>query len=78
MAERVCPAPVAPSRANAAEWVRQHLPICSAFAAAVRDEFGEARLTYASEAGHTIGKPVQTCAFSVSGDDLMPVRKGTP
>jgi hypothetical protein len=78
VAERVCPAPVAPARADAAEWVRQHLPICSAFAAAVRDEFGEARLTYASENGHTIGKPMQTCAFSVTGDDLVPVRKAKP
>jgi len=78
VAERVCPAPVAPARAVAAEWVRQHLPICSAFAAAVRDEFSQARMTYASENGHTIGKPVQTCAFSVSGDDLVPVRKAKP
>jgi len=74
----VCPAPVAPSRANAAEWVRQHLPICASFAAALKAEFPDARMTYASEAGHTIGKPMQTCAFSITGDDLVPVRKAKP
>ena len=78
MSERVCPAPVAPARADAAKWVRQHLPICADFAAQCREAFGEARLLYASENGHTIGNPVQTCAFSVSGDDLMPVRKAKP
>ena len=77
VAESVCPAPVAPARADAAEWVRQHLPICSAFAAAVRDEFSQARMTYASENGHTIGKPVQTCAFSVSGNDRPVLHKST-
>ena len=77
VAERVCPAPVALARAQAAEWVRQHLPICSAFAAAVRDEFGEARLTYASEGGHSIGKPSDPPAFKVSGDDLPAQNKPT-
>ena len=74
VSERVCPAPIAQARAEAAEWVRQHLPICSAFAAAVRDKFSQARMTYASENGHIIGR-VQTCAFSVRGDDLIPIRK---
>ena len=72
--ERVCPAPVAPARADAAAWVRDSLPTCADFAAQCRAAFGEARLLYASENGHTIGK-VQTSAFSVSGDDLVPVRK---
>ena len=71
-------APTSASRQEAAEWVRQNLPICSTFAAAVRDEFSQARMTYASENGHTIGKPLEAPAFCVSGDDLMPIRKSKP
>ena len=77
VAEMVCPAPIAPARSEAAEWVRQHLPICADFAAQCREAFGEARLLYASEGGHTIGTPVQTCAFSVSGDNLPVHREAT-
>lgn len=40
-----------------AEWVRQHLPICAAAAAAFAAAFPGCRMTYASENGHTIGKP---------------------
>lgn len=29
------------------------------------------RLTYASEAGHAIGKPLEAPGFSISGDDLI-------
>jgi hypothetical protein len=35
-------------------------------------------MTYASENGHTIGKPLEAPAFCVSGDDLMPIRKSKP
>ena len=60
-----------PSREEMAEWVRLNLPICSAFAAAFRSEFGDVRMSSASEAGHTIGKPVEAALFSVSGEALM-------
>lgn len=59
------------SREQKAEWVRKNFPVVSAFAAAVRAEFGAARLTYASESGQTIGKPMEPAAFAVSGDDLF-------
>lgn len=59
-------------RAEAAEWVRQNLPICSAFAAEVKAEFGSARMTYASEGGHVLGKPSEPPVFSVGGDALLP------
>ena len=75
--EKVCPAPVAPARAEAAEWVRQHLPICADFAAQCREAFGEARLLYASENGHTIGKPSDPPGYSVTGDDLPVLQKPT-
>ena len=39
-----------------AEWVRLNLPTVAAFATAMRAEFGEVRLVYARENGHTIGK----------------------
>jgi hypothetical protein len=77
VAEGRVTAPTSDSRQEAAEWVRLNLPICSEFATALKAVFTEARMTYASENGHTIGK-VQTCAFSVSGDDLVPVRNAKP
>lgn len=43
-------------RAAKAEWVRQNLPICSPLAVEMRKAFGEVRLTYAIENGHSIGK----------------------
>ena len=66
------PAPSASDRSEVAGWVRDNLPACSAFAAAFKAEFEGLRLTFASEAGHTIGKPSEAPGFSVSGDDLMP------
>ena len=66
-------------REAAAEWVRANLPECSAFAAIVREQFSQARLCFASENGHTVGKPFVP-AFVVSGDALvqepMVARKG--
>lgn len=59
-----------PSREEAAEWVRFNLPICSAIAAEFKSAFSEARLTHASENGHSIGRPMGEPAFSVSGDAL--------
>lgn len=71
--------------------MRADMPTVSAFVDACREAFGVAEVNasirsalaggdtfYASENGHTIGNPVQTCAFSVSGDDLMPIRKAKP
>ena len=75
--ERVCPAPVAPARADAAAWVRDNLPICADFAARCLEAFGEARLLYASENGHTIGKPSDQPGYSVTGDDLPVLQKPT-
>lgn len=63
--------PAKPDRSEAAEWVRANLPICSAFAAELKSFFTEARLTYANEAGHSIGKPSPAPALSISGDALM-------
>lgn len=62
------------SRQAAAEWVRQNLPVCSAFAAEVQAEFGQVRMTYAIENGHVIGKPLESAAFSVAGDALLPMK----
>lgn len=64
-------APAKPDRSEAAEWVRASLPICSGFAAELKASFPEARLTYAEEAGHVIGKPSPAPALSISGDALM-------
>lgn len=75
--ERGCPAPVAPDRADAAAWVRDSLPTCADFAAQCRAAFGEARLLYASENGHTIGKPSDQPGYSVTGDDLPVLQKPT-
>lgn len=58
-------------RAEAAEWVRQNLPTCSAVAAAFRQQFGNIRLVYASENGNQIGKPTPDPGYSVSGDSLV-------
>ena len=58
-------------RSEAAEWVRQNLPECSAFAAACRKEFGEVRLLWASENGHEVGKPPSLPGYSVCGDSLV-------
>lgn len=60
----------AQQRREAAEWVRLNLPDCSAFAAEVKAAFGEARMTFASENGHVVGKPTPPAAFSVTGDAL--------
>jgi hypothetical protein len=49
---------------------RENLPECSAFAAIVREQFSQARLCFASENGHTVGKPFVP-AFVVSGDALV-------
>lgn len=57
-------------RENAAEWVRENLPQCAEFAAAVRESFGSARMCYAEEAGHVIGKPFLP-AFVVPADTLI-------
>ena len=67
----LAPTPEASARADAAEWVRQNLPTCSAFAAAFKAVFAGLRLTFASEAGHTIGAQAEPPSFSVSGDDLV-------
>jgi hypothetical protein len=75
--EMVCPAPVAPARADAAAWVRDNLPTCADFAAQCRAAFGEARLLYASENGHTIGKPSDPPGYSVTGGDLPVLQKPT-
>ena len=77
VSERVCPAPVAPARADAAAWVRDNLPTCADFASQCRAEFGEARMLYASENGHTIGKPSDQPGYSVTGDDLPVLQKPT-
>ena len=64
-----------------AAWVRKNLPVCSAVASAFRAEFGAGvRMSWASENGHAIGKPIPAPAFAVSGDALnLPVaRKGRP
>ena len=59
--------------------MRENLPECAAFAAIVREQFIQARLCFASENGHTIGKSFVP-AFVVSGDALvqepMVARKG--
>lgn len=72
-------APEVGEREAAAEWVRANLPECSAFAAIVREQFSQARLCFASENGHSIGKTF-VAAFVVSGDALlqepMVARKG--
>lgn len=72
-------APAVGEREAAAEWVRANLPECSAFAAIVREQFSQARLCFASENGHTVGKTF-VAAFVVSGDalvqGLMVERKG--
>ena len=73
------PSPSAPAnsgRDEAAQWVRTNLPTCSQIADDFRAVFPTVRLTHASEAGHSIGKPIEEPAFSVSGDDLVahPVR----
>lgn len=72
-------APAVGEREAAAEWVRANLPECSAFAAIVRELFIQARLCFASENGHTVGKPFVP-AFVVGGDALvqepMVARKG--
>jgi hypothetical protein len=68
----VGPATAAHRRRDAAEWVRLNLPLCSAFAAEVKAEFGaEVRMTFASENGHVIGKPGGSAGLSVSGDALL-------
>lgn len=36
--------------------VRESLPICSAIAAGFRAVFGDVRMVFASESGHTIGQ----------------------
>lgn len=64
-------APVKPERSEAAEWVRANLPVCSGFAAELKASFPEARLTYANEAGHVIGKPSPAPGLSISGDALL-------
>jgi hypothetical protein len=38
------------------QWVRDNLPECASVAAAFKAEFGDVRLTYASENGHVLGK----------------------
>lgn len=38
------------------KWVVKNLPACAAFAAAVRAEFGDARMAFASEGGNVLGK----------------------
>lgn len=43
-------------RNEAAEWLATNLPTVAAFATAMRAEFGDVRLVYASENGHTLGK----------------------
>jgi len=74
----VGPAAAVTDRQSAAGWVRQHLPICSAFAAELRDAFGPVKLTFASEDGHVIGKASEPAAFSVSGADLVPEKLENP
>lgn len=58
-------------REERAAWVRQNLPTCAAFAAQVAAGFKDARMTYASENGHVIGKPADVPEIAVSGDALM-------
>ena len=58
-------------------WVRDNLPTCADFAAQCRQAFGEARLLYASENGHSIGKPSDPPAFSITGADLPVLQKPT-
>lgn len=38
-----------------AAWVRENLPTCAAFAAECKAVFGDVRMVYASENGHTLG-----------------------
>lgn len=58
--ERHSPEPTSTDRrAGGAEWVRENLPSVAAVAATFRAEFGDVRLTYASENGHEIGRPGQ-------------------
>jgi hypothetical protein len=55
--------------------VRENLPTCADFAAQCRAAFGEVRMLYASENGHTIGKPSDPPGYSVTGDDLPVLQK---
>jgi hypothetical protein len=70
--------------------MRDEMPMVTAFVDACREAFGAAEVNasirsalagsdtfYGSERGHTIGKPMQTCAFSVTGDDLPVLQKPT-
>lgn len=41
-----------------AEWVRSNLPACAAFAAEIKSVFPSARMVYANEGGHVIGKAI--------------------
>ena len=54
-----------------AAWVRENLPVCAAVAAEFKAEFGDVRLVYAAENGHTLGKPgptgVSLADTSISG-----------
>lgn len=63
--------PASDGRRERADWVRSNLPICSEFAALVRETFGDCRMIYAEEAGHVIGKPTPAPGFSVSGEALV-------
>lgn len=51
-----------------AQWVRENLPECASIAASFRAEFGDVRMTYASENGHVLGKE-STEAVGVNGHD---------
>jgi hypothetical protein len=68
--------------------MRADMPIVSAFVDACRDAFGVAEVNasirsslagsdtfYASENGHTIGKPSDPPGYSVTGDDLPVLQK---
>lgn len=50
------PSPSA-GREDRAAWVRLNLPICAAVASEFAAVFPGCRMTFASEAGHTVGKP---------------------
>lgn len=43
-------------RNERAAWVNENLPACAAVAAAFKAEFGDVRLVFASQNGHTIGQ----------------------
>lgn len=38
------------------EWVRENLPLCTTWAEECRAAFGDVRLVFAQENGHTLGK----------------------